>query len=105
MTDVPYATKKETYYETFEAECPACGHWNIFNRVSDFKTVEPIAFKTVICLDCQNDFNINGDQINSAYEMLIFDCYKLKSIKRYSYCILNLAQAYEVFFSQYLRVE
>jgi len=36
--------------------------------------------------------------------MLIFDCHELKADKRYSYCILNLAQAWEMFFSLYLRV-
>ncbi|MEE8113574.1 MAG: hypothetical protein V3T23_04390, partial [Nitrososphaerales archaeon] len=36
---------------------------------------------------------------------LVYDCYDLMEEKHYSYCILNLAQAYEVFFSHYLRVE
>jgi hypothetical protein len=39
------------------------------------------------------------------HEMLIFDCYQLIAEKKYCYCILNLAQAYEVFFSLYLRVQ
>ena len=39
-----------------------------------------------------------GDEVQA-------DNYKLKQEKRYAYCILNLAQAYETFFSQYLRVE
>jgi hypothetical protein len=90
---------------TFEAECPYCSHWNIFNRISDLNDTQPIAFKTVACTSCHKRFTINGDHINAAYETLIFDCYKLMSLKRYSYCILNLVQAYEAFFSQYLRVE
>jgi hypothetical protein len=36
--------------------------------------------------------------------MLILDCHELKKEKRYCYCILNLAQAFEMFFSLYLRV-
>jgi len=107
MDDAVYATRKHTSYENFEAECPHCSYWNIFNRVSDLKDITPIAFRKVRCLnsDCNKEFNINGDHINSVYEMLVFDCYKLKQEKRYAYCILNLAQAYETFFSQYLRVE
>jgi hypothetical protein len=37
--------------------------------------------------------------------MLIFDCYELIESKHYMACILNLAQAYEVFFSLFFRVE
>jgi hypothetical protein len=37
--------------------------------------------------------------------MLIFDCYELIENKHYMACILNLAQAYEVFFSLFFRVE
>jgi hypothetical protein len=36
--------------------------------------------------------------------MLIRDCWLLKKQKRYSYCILNLCQAYEMYFALYLRV-
>ncbi len=105
MPDIPYATETETSYENFVAICPICGFRNIFNRVSDLKEVEPIAFKQVACEDCGKPFNINNDSINAAYEMLVYDCYNLMKEKHYCYCILNLAQAYEVFFSHYLRVE
>ncbi len=37
--------------------------------------------------------------------MFIFDCYELLDRKHYMNCILSLAQAYEVFFSLYFRVE
>jgi hypothetical protein len=37
--------------------------------------------------------------------MLIFDCYELIERKHYMNCILSLAQAYEVFFSLFFRVE
>jgi len=36
--------------------------------------------------------------------MLIYDCYELLERKHYMNCILSLAQAYEVFFSLFLRV-
>ena len=107
MDDATYAIRKHTSYENFEAECPYCGYWNIFNRASDLKDFVPIDFRRVYCLNgnCTKEFNINGDHVNAVYEMLVYDCHKLKQDKRYAYCILNLAQAYETFFSQYLRVE
>jgi hypothetical protein len=37
--------------------------------------------------------------------MLVFDCQELIDRKHYMNCILILAQAYEIFFSLYLRVE
>jgi hypothetical protein len=37
--------------------------------------------------------------------MLIIDCQILKSQKYYAYCILNLAQSFEVYLSLFLRVE
>ena len=37
--------------------------------------------------------------------MLIFDCYELLERKQYMHCVLNLATAYETFFSLFLRVE
>ena len=36
--------------------------------------------------------------------MLVFECYQLLGRKEYMYCILNLATAYEMFFSLFLRV-
>ncbi|MGA2268503.1 MAG: hypothetical protein ABSH44_08555 [Bryobacteraceae bacterium] len=48
---------------------------------------------------------INGDFINPAFEMLVFDCYEVLERKHYAYCVLILAQAFEVFFSQFFRVE
>jgi hypothetical protein len=95
-------------YENIIVCCPWCGRENIFNRASDLKDVpQPIEYAEVRCLlpDCAKPFYLNGDLTNSAYEMLVFDCYELLERKHYSYCILNLAQAFEVFFSQYLRVE
>lgn len=91
----------------FYAKCPCCGFDNIFNRMTDLQTVQPITFKQVTCQNgkCLKNFNINGDLSNAAYEMLIYDCYELFRNKKYSYCILNLAQACEVFFNLYLTVK
>lgn len=49
-------------------------------------------------------FWINGDRIDSAHRTLLFDCYELLERKRYMSCILNVAQAYEVFFGLFFRV-
>ncbi len=107
MSNILYAKDKSTSYENFIAWCPYCGYKNIYNRITDLKTTEAIGFRRVKCLsnDCGKDFNINGDSINPAFQMLVFDSYDLKQEKKYSYCILNLTQAFEVFFSFYLRVE
>jgi len=35
--------------------------------------------------------------------MLLMDCHELRDAKRYMYCILNICQAYEMFFSLYFR--
>jgi hypothetical protein len=93
-------------YENFYATCPRCSRENIFNRASDLKDRQPIDFREVVCLfaECSKPFVINGDIVSPAYQMLIMDCYELIPKKHYAYCILNLAQAYELFFSQYLRV-
>jgi hypothetical protein len=107
MTGIPCAQEIQTTYENFSARCPWCGFKNIFNRASDLEDLEPIAHKQVVCLnrDCGQPFTISGDLINPAFEMLIYDCYELRCAKHYAYCILNSAQAFEVFFSQYLRVQ
>lgn len=107
MSDIPYATDKWTSYENFTALCPWCGERSIFNRVSDLMDCEPIFSKTVACLSqsCGKPFNINGDRVNSAHEMLVFDCHELLRQKHYMNCIITLAQAHEVFFSLFLQVE
>jgi len=107
MSQIPQGKDMKATYENFFARCPGCGRENIFNRASDLKQSDAIDYLEVSCLfaDCARPFYLNGDLINSAYEMIIWDCYELLERKHYAYCILNLAQAFEVFFSQYLRVE
>jgi hypothetical protein len=107
MDNIPIGETKRTSYENFVAECPWCGKESIFNRASDLISFEPIAGCNVSCLsaDCGKPFRIGGDSVNSAHETLIFDCHELIEHKHYMNCILSLAQAYEVFFSLFFRVE
>jgi hypothetical protein len=100
----PYATDTRPTYENFEARCPVCWFWNIFNRVTDLADCGLITFETVSCLDasCGRPFNINGDIVNAAYHMFSMQCYSFKKEKRYSHCVVSLAQAFELFFSHYL---
>lgn len=99
-----YSKNTSSDYENFYADCPYCGFSNIFNRVSDLKTLAPISFQIVKCLSkaCSHKFNINGDSASEAYETLIHDCNDLLERKKYSSCILNLTQAYEVFFNLFV---
>ena len=94
---IKYARRKRTNYENFIAECPYCGKENIFNRISDLQTIQPITFMEVKCFECNKEFNINGDKITESYEYLIYDCCELLRTKRYMYCIFNLCQACEAF--------
>ena len=106
MENIPYAADKETNYENFIAKCPHCHFKNIFNRITDLRETNPIRFKKVNCLNeiCRKPFNINGDSVNAAYEMLIYDVYKLKEKKCIPIAYLNLAQSFEIFFSLYLKI-
>lgn len=94
-------------YENIIAKCPCCGHECIFNRASELNTFDPIGGLDVSCLNemCNKKFRLVGDTINQRHEMLIYDCYELLDRKHYMNCILNLCQAYEVFFSLFLRVK
>jgi len=94
-------------YENVAAECPWCHRECTFNRVSDLGTVEPVTGRDVQCLhpDCGRPFRIIGDTANNAHETLIYDAYVLLDRKQYMNCVLSLAQAYEMFFSLYLRVK
>lgn len=107
MVDIPVAENKRASYENFTAQCPWCSSENVFNRASDLMTFEPIAGRDVSCqsAECGKSFRIVGDSVNGPHEMLIFDCYELMERKHYMNCLLSLAQAYEVFFSLFFRVE
>ena len=100
-----YSKQVKSTYENIIAECPDCNHSNIYNRITDLQTINPITFKTVECDKCNQKFNINGDSIGEAYEYLIYDVYLMKNQKRYMYCILNLAQAIESFLFYAIKVK
>jgi len=103
----PFVRSKSSTYENFYVDCPYCGFSNTFNRATDFQSFEPIARLQVTChkKECAKSFFIGGDLVNPAWQMLIIDCQVLKSQKYYAYCILNLAQAFEIYLSLFLRVE
>jgi hypothetical protein len=107
MSVVPVARNRHASYENFTAECPFCGFKNVFNRASDLQTLEPIAGRDVACQseECLKGFRIVGDQINEPHEMLIYDCDELVARKHYMNALLTIAQAYEVFFGLFFRVE
>ncbi len=94
-------------YENFCPICPHCEKRNYFNRADDFETFRPIAHMIVSCQfdDCRKEFHINADLVNSKYEYLIYDCSELMKHKQYMYCILNLCQACEAYFSLYIRAK
>ena len=104
---IPVAETTRTSYENFVVQCPCCKRECIFNRVSDLSTTESIAGLDTRCLnkECLQQIRIVGDSVNERHEMLIFDCCELLEHKQYMYCVLNLVQAYEMFFSLFLRVE
>lgn len=106
MADL-YAERQKSNYENFIAECPYpdCKSENIFNRVSDLKTVEPIAFKEVECFKCKRKFNIKSDYVGEIHEYLIYDCYELLKLKKYMYCIINLCTACESFFLKGIEIK
>jgi hypothetical protein len=98
----PYSGKTMATYENFIADCPVCRCTNIFNRASDLRTFRPIAFRQVTCQQCGCPFSINGDSINAAYQMLLFESHDFIQMKRYMQCVLTVAQAYELFFNHFL---
>ena len=86
-------------YETVTAECEHCGTHCIFSRLDDIGELGPYAGRYVVCYECNKWFRIYGDTINPAYELFIFEAYDCFASKRYMPCVVNLAQAWEVFFS------
>ena len=56
-------------------------------------------------MECGKPFWLTGDSVNERHEQLLFDCYELLKRKCYMNCILNVSQAYEMFFNLYLKVE
>jgi hypothetical protein len=102
-----YVFLEEKNYENVVATCPFCKNKNKYNRATELNNLSIIMDEEVKCQNeiCQKPFRIIGDIVNPSFDLLIFDCFELIKEKRYSYCILNLAQSFEMFFALYLRVE
>jgi len=100
MPPTPSLLEIRTSYENFAGRCPHCKCWNVFNRVSDLKTVEPIAGLNVICgnAECAKPVRLIYDRIGPAFEMLLSESQEFWTAKRYMMCVLTAVQAYEVFF-------
>jgi len=105
MPPIPSLLEHRPTYENFEGRCPHCGHWNIFNRVSDLKSAAPIAGRETACLNagCRRPVWLTNDWINSAFEMFLFESQEFWQQKRYMLCVLTAVQAYEVFLAAVVR--
>ena len=102
---MPTASPKYAGYENMIVNCPLCDCELVFNRASDLRTFASISGTNVSCFECEESFWLNGDSADERHETILFDCYDLLETKRYMNCILNVCQAYEMFFGLYLRVE
>ena len=94
-------------YENVAAACPKCGTRNVYNRAADIGHFRPIANATVTCesMSCGATFDICGDLVNSAPEMLALDACEFLREKRHMQAVLSATTAFEHFFNHFLRVE
>lgn len=92
-------------YENLYVSCPHCKEELIYNRCSDLETSSRISRKNVECFECGKPIVIKQDSISEAHVMMIMDCARLIPRKQYMYCMLNLAQSFEMFFAHYLYEE
>lgn len=95
---------KSSTYENVTVDCPLCEEEVTLNRASDLNTLMPISGRRTSCPRCEGEFWLNGDTAAEKHEAIIFDCHDLLKNKKYMSCIVNVCQAYEMFFSLYLRV-
>lgn len=107
MSGILHTQITQSDYENVHAICPSCHANNIFNRVTDLLDTKPVANMEVRCQEpgCLRPFSISGDTVNPPHEVLLLGCYDLIKQKRYASSILQLAQAFEMFFAIALRVE
>ncbi|EPU4510384.1 hypothetical protein ACVW8L_004608, partial [Vibrio parahaemolyticus] len=101
------ASKIETNYENFYADCPFCSFSNIFNRREDLNTFQPISRMDVVCqnAECAKSFEIGNDSINLPSEMFLMEADKLLSLKSYMSSITLSVQAVENYISQLFVIE
>ena len=88
-------------YENISVDCPYCRRECIFNRISDLKTVMPIAGQDLKCEYCDRIFWALSDRVTSAkYKWFLDDLPLLKKNKTYGLYIFALCQACEMFMHQ-----
>jgi hypothetical protein len=92
-------------YENYEVACPICKKWNVFNRITDIKSIGAACGKQVQCQYCKRDFIINADELEEQYEYFLNDCDVLMKEKKYMYCVLILCQACEAFFMKCIDIK
>lgn len=92
-------------YEVVRAGCPFCGHRNVFSRVSDLRTLQPISYLEVVCQEtnCGRVFCINSDDIGPAYRLFFYESYEFIKSKRYSFAVVSSVQSLELFFAHAVR--
>ena len=106
-TDFFPAVRITAGYENVAAVCPKCGTRNVYNRAADIGHFRNIANASVACenASCRVTFDICGDLVNSAPEMLALDACDFLLEKRNMQAVLSATTAFEHFFSHFLRVE
>jgi len=92
-------------YENYEVGCRICKKWNIFNRITDIKSIGAASGKEVQCFYCHKSFVISIDDVEEQYQYFLNDCEELLKQKRYMYCIINLCQACEAFFMKCIDIK
>jgi hypothetical protein len=80
---------------------------NVYNRITDVGHVKPIDNHRVRCAmhACGATFDIIGDLVNAAHEMLLYDAQRFIIEKRYMQAVLSATTAFELFFAHFLQVE
>ncbi len=92
-------------YENYEMACPNCKEWNIFNRITDIRSIGAACGKKVRCLFCGEEFQIVDDNVEEKYEYFLEDYEDLLLQKKYMYCIITLCQACEAFFMKCIDIK
>jgi hypothetical protein len=96
-----YARETNATFETFEARCPHCREWIVFNRRDDLGGADAIDFAEVECLNksCRQRFAINGDTADPGFAQILFSAFPLMEQKRYGEALIAVCRSYEMFFA------
>ncbi|MBI5837656.1 MAG: hypothetical protein HZB25_10460 [Candidatus Eisenbacteria bacterium] len=84
-------------HETVEANCENCGGRNVYNRLDDLKTIQPICGRSVPCEHCGQAFWISGDWVNESYDKILEQAAVKLREKQHADAITGAAQAVEHF--------